>query len=293
MKHAVLVMAHGDLSVLQMCMEILDDERFDFFVHIDAKGSDDCQWLRNICKKSRVFLTERVPVYWGHHSQVEATLVLLKAALKAEHTYDYYHLISAVDMPLKTPDEFDAFFRNRPNDAEYVTIKGEEGSHDWRMNYRYPFLMRYKRVQSPFLNNAFKMLYTRILRFRRRPGTNIVCDQGLTVYMGDLWWSITAGFAKKLVSLEEQVMPFWRDCYVSDETFAQTLIMQYPEFNKCRTDEITRLIDWERGRPYTYQFEDFDLLMSSPALFARKFDPQNPEVAQRVYNAMIQKKSCE
>ena len=47
--------------------------------------------------------------------------------------------------------------------------------------------------------------------------------------MGDLWWSITDRVACKLVDMEEELMPFWENCYVSDETFVQTLVMNLPE----------------------------------------------------------------
>lgn len=40
LKHAVLVLAHGDLSILKLMLNTLDDERFDFYIHIDAKRSN-------------------------------------------------------------------------------------------------------------------------------------------------------------------------------------------------------------------------------------------------------------
>ena len=39
MKHAVLVMAHGDLTILKYMMQSMDDERFDFYIHIDKKSN--------------------------------------------------------------------------------------------------------------------------------------------------------------------------------------------------------------------------------------------------------------
>ena len=33
-----------------------------------------------------------------------------------------------------------------------------------------------------------------------------------------------------------------------------------------------RLIDWQRGNPYVFKMQDFDLIKNSPAMFARKFD---------------------
>ena len=41
MRHALLVMGHGNLNIMKKYMEILDDERFDFYIHIDKKSKDD------------------------------------------------------------------------------------------------------------------------------------------------------------------------------------------------------------------------------------------------------------
>lgn len=105
-------------------MEILDDERFDFYIHVDKKSADDGHWLTDICKKSKVFFTDRIPVYWGHHSQTQTEMILLKAAVKANIPYDYYHLISSVDMPLMTPGEIDDFFEKirEKSSLEYLEM---------------------------------------------------------------------------------------------------------------------------------------------------------------------------
>lgn len=86
-------------------------------------------------------------------------------------------------------------------------------------------------------------------------------------------------------------MPYWEDCYVSDETLAQTLVMQLPEFKTHRSDYETRLIDWGRGRPYTWQVEDFDFLMRSNAMFARKFNPTDLQIADMIYAAVMKRKN--
>ena len=46
MRHALLVMGHGNLNIMKKYMEILDDERFDFYIHIDKKSKDDGRWLK-------------------------------------------------------------------------------------------------------------------------------------------------------------------------------------------------------------------------------------------------------
>ena len=45
-----------------------------------------------------------------------------------------------------------------------------------------------------------------------------------------------------------------------------------------------RDIDWKRGRPYTRRNTDFDELMASDYLFARKFDEQiDDQIVYKIY----------
>ena len=64
---------------------------------------------------------------------------LLKFAQTNNLKYDYYHHISGVDMPLKTPNEIDEFFKNNAK-KEFIHFfkKKEEDIFNWRMNYQYP-----------------------------------------------------------------------------------------------------------------------------------------------------------
>ena len=46
-----------------------------------------------------------------------------------------------------------------------------------------------------------------------------------------------------------------------------------------------RMIDWKRGKPYIYRISDFEELVSSPCLFARKFDCSiDSEIVKSIYN---------
>lgn len=40
---------------------------------------------------------------------------------------------------------------------------------------------------------------------------------------------------------------------------------------------IMRLIDWKRGNPYVFHSSDYNELITSPMLFARKFDERVDE----------------
>ena len=118
-KHAYLVMAHHQFPLLQTTLRLLDDPRNDFFIHIDKKaGAVDLEEIRRAAPHSRVTFIERLSVHWGGYSQIRCELALLQAATQAGQ-YAYYHLISGVDLPLRTAAEIHTFFDAHP-DREYV-----------------------------------------------------------------------------------------------------------------------------------------------------------------------------
>lgn len=52
-----------------------------------------------------------------------------------------------------------------------------------------------------------------------------------------------------------------------------------------------RLIDWERGQPYVFRMADYDEIMQSPAMFARKFSMQtDPEIVKAIQDALNKKR---
>lgn len=82
-----------------------------------------------------------------------------------------------------------------------------------------------------------------------------------------------------LVSNEKWVKKEFRFSKCCDELFLQTVLMNSPyaqnlsctvfqnDYKSCQ-----RYIDWNRGNPYVFRENDFEELISSGYLFARKFD---------------------
>ena len=49
-------------------------------------------------------------------------------------------------------------------------------------------------------------------------------------------------------------------------------------------DACLRYIDWNRGTPYVFRNEDFDELMASDCMFARKFDAKiDQDIVDKIY----------
>ena len=107
-KHAYLIKAHHQFALLRKLLMLLDDERNDIYIHIGMDVKFEREELKGVVKKSALYFVESVREQWGGYSQIQSELILFQAAW--EHGYAYYHLISGVDLPIKTQDEIHEFF---------------------------------------------------------------------------------------------------------------------------------------------------------------------------------------
>lgn len=99
MKFAYLILAHHNFSQLQLLLDLLDDKRNDIYVHIDKKIKETV--VLNTVKSKLYCVEDRVNVAWGDISQIKAEYKLFRMAFN-NGPYDYYHLISGDDLPIKS-----------------------------------------------------------------------------------------------------------------------------------------------------------------------------------------------
>ena len=90
-------------------------------------------------------------------------------------------------------------------------------------------------------------------------------------YKGAQWFSITDNMAKYVVDNFRIIKKQMRFSFFTDEIFLQTLAMMSPYRDKVQNNNL-RFIDWQKGNPYVFRLEDYNRLMNSGFLFARKFD---------------------
>ena len=105
-------------------------------------------------------------------------------------------------------------------------------------------------------------------------------NNDITFRKGPTWWSISDDFAHYVCEHRNWVNKIFRNTLCGDELFIQTLLFNSPFFSRVyaapgSTDDCSqamRLIDWKRGTPYTFTYQDLPELINSPMLFARKID---------------------
>lgn len=273
-KHAYLIMAHTQPELLKKLLKMLDNERNDIYLHIDSKAKDyPLDEIAAVLQKSKCIFTERTDVKWGSYSQIHCEMVLLKEAVKTEHAY--YHLLSGMDLPIKSQEQIFAFFE-KYNGLEFVDEDGAAISEAAlsRVKYTHKFYGKAGSVKD--ILGALSVKGQKLLGVdKTQKYGNIIFQKGRN------WFSITHGLAKLVVEKEDWIQEVFGQSVCGDELFLQTVARnsEYAEkiCNPNTMPEVpdTRYIDWKRGsnnNPYVFREDDFEELKNALGLFARKFD---------------------
>ncbi|MCR4789093.1 MAG: beta-1,6-N-acetylglucosaminyltransferase [Lachnospiraceae bacterium] len=277
MKHAYMIMAHNQKELLGVLLELLDCENNDLYIHIDAKSDMDTDDLKSFVKKAGIHVYKEFKIYWADISQTKCQFFLLREATKTYH--DYYHLISGSDLPLKTNAQIDEFFEGIRG-KQLINFDSETASTNRNCAYWHfcRFLMS-KAARGK--DHVHSKGYER-LRKLDRVLVDIQVKLGVKTGLsrGCNWNSITHELAEDYIRHEEKILKKTHFALSSDESVLQTYVRLYGkgkwqiynEKSHDYEDTVFRKIDWVRGYPYVWQIGDYDELMSSGMLFARKFD---------------------
>lgn len=292
-KHAYLIIAHNQIELLKCLLKALDYAHNDIYLHLDKKMQDvDIPALKAQVKLSNLFvLSHRLDVKWGDYSQIECELALLTEATKRE--YAYYHLLSGVDFPLASQQKIHQFFAEHPG-TEYVHFDGEKIDKAVKKRIsKYHFRVKrqdQKTVLDKILGGLSMGLQFAVDRTRAT---------GMEFQKGANWFSITDSLARYIVSQKPLIQRLFCYSLCADEMFVQTLVHNSPYRqrlvgnNYCDNYEnILYCIDWNRGNPYEYTEDDYEFLINSGMLFARKFNwEKSSGVVERLLEFIHSKES--
>ena len=278
MKHAYLILAHGSYALLQRLVSAIDDERNDIFIHIDRKQKD----LPHLkVKRSRLFLLnkERVSVFWGDVSVVAAEFALMAFAYKQDE-YAYYHLLSGVDLPLKSQNYIHDFFETQKGKEFIGFYDGADLSASLVRK-----VQRYHLFAQDFRGSGLVFLAKRILRacaIRIQELLGIKRHPNIRFAKGTQWWSLTGALIEQLLSKQDEILSLYKHTFCADEIAIQTYVYNSPFMAQvfAREDEAKsslRHIGWREGALYDWTRADYEDLKRSTALFARKFNEEDPD----------------
>lgn len=292
-RHAYLIMAHGEPELLRLLLHALDYPENDLYLHIDKKVLllQDSE-INNIIKLGTVHIFRQYSVAWGGDTQIKCELFLLNEAIKTIHSY--YHFVSGVDIPLLTQDGIHEFFDKAPV-CNYIALNdraclAQDFLH--RIRYFRPFQNVIGRVTptSPVYIKIIGRIEEYILNVQRLVGINRIRSNPYILYKGSSWFSITHECALYLCSQKKAVIRYFGSSMGADEVFLQTMVMN-SEYADTVCSNNLRYIDWSEGdlpgAPKTLCMSDYDSIISSGKVFARKFSFQkDEEVIRKLYSRL-------
>lgn len=284
-KHAYLIIDSGkNFDQLQTLLNQLDDVRNDIFIHIDKKYKGEIPDL-NVKNSELCLIKNRIPVFWGGISIVECEYLLFETAFNYSD-YSYFHLLSGQDLPLQSQDYIHSFFDKNAG-QEFISFDF------YRTNNDKEIMNRFKHYHL-FSNYSFKSSKTLVSNifirgFRRIENsiqTYLKVDREkksqLKYYYGSQWVSIDQELVDYLINNKKLILSNLMRTNISDELFVQTVVWnnnyfknKVYKFKENYENSNLRYINWNLGRPYTWESKNYDLLkdaIQSGFLFSRKFD---------------------
>lgn len=279
-KHAYLIIANRNFDQLRLLVSLLDDSRNDIFILIDKKSPELSSAIQT--QYSPVTMVDRLPIYWGDYSQVEAELRLFSIASQTAD-YAYYHLLSGLDLPLVSQNTIHDFFDNQPNKI-FVTYSAMSNQTDLQLRVQPHCFRKHYRIGESIpdkILRQFRKVENRVLKRRLHADSK-------TIEFGSNWVSLPDFFVKQMTTPSnlQKIRNVFEKGYLVDELLIPYEVEQlkarksvyYAEPVHDLPEELQgnlRYIDWWDGTPYIWRANDFGALKAARQkghFFARKFD---------------------
>lgn len=186
-------------------------------------------------------------------------------------------------MPIQSAEYIQAFFEKNSG-KEFIHYSSPEycKTDNVKDRIRYYYFLQDMIGRA----NGLMSFATKALRkFQHILGVDRLRKSDFELKCGAQWFSITHELAAYVLSRETWIKKYCGNGFCVDEVFLQTIAWNskfkdrlYMPNDEGDYHSCLRYIDWMRGAPYVFQNEDYDDLISSDYLFARKFDFQKDKM---------------
>lgn len=262
MKLAYLIAVHKNPDQIRDLVRAIKCRDNYYAVHCDrTSGKEFALQVREIFHTNvddcAMFLKQR-QCSWGGFSLIYVTLDGIRKLLEQSGDWSYLINLSGQCLPLRSQNEIREEL-SRYHEANFMEVF--EQRTEWpRSLYRISTYW----IEVPPLKRTFN---TRIAK-RLIPG--------LTPYGGSGWFILSRAFCEWLVTspVARRIVRWYRHTVIADELVFQTLLMN-SNFRATHIKDHKRFLSWSAGSPHpdVLTLKNFDAMMNSSALFARKFDP--------------------
>jgi hypothetical protein len=248
MRIVYIILAHRLPNQLARLVSRLDAPSVSFFIHIDANTDDatHAEMADGMIGRNNVCFLPRHQHTWGSWGIVAATLEGLEQVIRTKVLPDYVILLSGQDYPLRTPGDIEAFLAEHRGTSFIDARQLPDYTWNW---------------------------HGAMDRFHGQP-----LPSGMKPFGGSQWWALSGDCAAYVKGVADGgLIRLFEGVAIPSEHFVQTVVANSPFRDRLsRVDAAAvkgvHYIDWDRGSPKVLGVEDFERLIASHALFARKFD---------------------
>lgn len=281
MKQAILITSYKDFEQLKKLIYAFDETFFNLYVHIDKKSNVSAKTLHELTTIKNVkYLSQDYKVNWGGLNHLKSYLKLSEIALKDKEN-SFFHLITGQDYPIKNIDYFKSITkRKKHNYLSYFEMPANcwsQGGMDRLEYYNFYDIFNAK--------TSYKWISI-INRLQKKINYKRPIDKSLgLLYGGGTYWSLSREVLKYVIDFtknNQKIFKRFRYTFCAEEIYFQTIIMN-SSFSKKVTNDSLRFIDWESGKggyPAFLDENDFQAIIVSEKIFARKIDKNKSELIQ-------------
>lgn len=275
MKHAIIILIHKDLESIERLIMYFR-YNCDVFIHLDKKSKLSDDLLTNISKLYNVKRIQKIyNVNWGGYSILKTELYMLNEVTKYG-VYDYVHLFSGQDYPIKPFIDFYNFFEiNKCVDfIQYIKIPNARWDNNSfsRFQYFYLFDILKNKTKAQKFNKQIKKIQD-VLKFKRH--FPFVFN---SFYGGSQWFSLRMSSVCSILKYTQKHNRFLKKLkytFAPEEIYFQTVLLNINKSTSFIIPLNKRYIRWkyENGnRPANLDVSHFKYLITSNCLFARKIE---------------------
>lgn len=257
---AYLVLVHRFPAQFKRMFKSIYDPANHYLIHVDKNSGPELEadirrFLRGF-PNSAILASHHAR--WGGYSLVDAELRGMAQLLEMGADWEFFVNLSGQDYPLKSQDEI-ATFLKRNRGKEFIKVLDQRKARPETMKRVSRYVVEFEKriVRTPFPRSFMA---------------------GVSPYIGNQWMIVSRRFCEFVCHDQEaeRYKAFYRNTFIADEGFFQTVMMNTAEHGEIVSDDL-RMIDWVpdgdiKLRPRTYISSDAPELLASACLFARKFD---------------------
>lgn len=267
MRQAILITAYRDIPMLEKLVDYFDND-FELFIHVDKRCRESLASLEN---KKHLHLYRTYAVEWGDYRHLMAIVMLMREAYW--HTdLEYFHLVTGGDYPTMPLSQFKAFCEEHCNDnyLEHFPLPHPEWGSEGGMNR-----IQYWWLRPNSTRTSGAWLTRKLVNLQRRleiKRTFSHFDGNL--YGGGTYWSVSreaVGLALDYMDNNPDYLHRFRHTSIAEEICLHTL---WCNSGLPLINNYMRYIDWghDGGNPQVLNEKDYDKIVASGALFARKME---------------------